>query len=214
MFRRALLEAGRRLAAGGRLAAEDDVFDATPAEVASLCRGSVSPTAADIAARARVRRTSRITDAPLTLGPTPPAPPPPDWFPPEAARIARAFNVYRGLMDDPARAADSSVVRGVGASPGRATGIARLVRAAEDFDKLRRGDILVAPTTTPMYNVILPLLGGIVTDRGGLLSHPAIVSREYGFPGIVGTRNATARIPDGAVVELDGAAGTVRVLRV
>jgi phosphohistidine swiveling domain-containing protein len=60
--------------------------------------------------------------------------------------------------------------------------------------------------------VILPLLGGVVTDRGGLLSHPAIVSREYGFPSVVGARNATTRIPDGALVEIDGDAGTVRVV--
>ena len=87
-------------------------------------------------------------------------------------------------------------------------------RSAADFASLRQGDILVAPITTPTYNAILPLLGGIVTDRGGLLSHPAIVSREYGFPGVVGTRDATVRIPDGALVEIDGDAGTVRVLTI
>ena len=161
-----------------------------------------------------MRRGSRIADAPLVIGTAPGQPPPPEWLPPYAARLARAFGIYRTLMEDPAGSRDTTIVRGVGASAGRSTGTARLVRSPADFEKLRQGDILVAGTTTPSYNVILPLLGGIVTDRGGLLSHPAIVSREYGFPGIVGTRDATTRIPDGALIEIDGDAGTARVLTV
>ncbi len=214
LLRRAMLAAAERLVAQGKLESEDDVFDASHEELASLCRGASVPSASDIASRARIRRSSRLSEAPLMLGPKPPAPPPAEWLPSAAARIARAFGVYRALLDDPAGPADRTAVRGVGASPGRASGRARIVRSPADFEKLRRGDILVAPTTTPTYNVILPLLGGIVTDRGGLLSHPAIVSREYGFPGVVGTRDATKRIPDGALVELDGAAGTVRILGV
>lgn len=210
--RRALLEAGKRLAARGRLHDEADIFDATHDEIVALLRGESTPPAAEIAERAATRRSSRLDDAPSLLGPAPGEPPPADWLPPHAARLARAFGTYRMLMDDPSAAKDTSIVRGVGASTGRSTGTARLVLSAADFGKLRQGDILIAPTTTPTYNVILPLLGGIVTDRGGLLSHPAIVSREYGFPGIVGTRDATARIPDGALIEIDGDAGTVRVL--
>jgi hypothetical protein len=62
------------------------------------------------------------------------------------------------------------------------------------------------------YHILLPLLGAIVTDNGGLLSHSAIVAREYGIPGVVGTREATTRIADGARVRVDGAAGEVTVL--
>jgi phosphohistidine swiveling domain-containing protein len=214
LLRRALLEAAGRLVAQGKLEAEDDVFDASCEEIVSLCRGGSTPGPADIAVRARNRRASRLADAPLRLGPEPPAPPPAEWLPPASARVTRAFEAYRALLDEPTGSNDRSIVRGVGASPGRATGIARIVRTPADFEKLCRGDVLVAPTTAPTYNVILPLLGGIVTDRGGLLSHAAIVSREYGFPGIVGTRDATKKIPDGAVVELDGTTGTVRVLKV
>ena len=92
------------------------------------------------------------------------------------------------------------------------TGTARLLMGPSELGRLRAGDVLVTPTTTEAFNVVLPLVGAIVTDAGGLLSHPAIVSREYGIPGVVGTLDATTLIPDGALVEVDGAAGEVRVL--
>jgi pyruvate,water dikinase len=76
---------------------------------------------------------------------------------------------------------------------------------------LQRGDVLVTPTTTESFNIVLPLLGAIVTDAGGLLSHAAIVSREYGIPGVVGCRDATALIADGSQVRVDGTAGEVFV---
>jgi rifampicin phosphotransferase len=106
----------------------------------------------------------------------------------------------------------AAIVTGTPASSGRHIGIARLVLTPEEFSRVQPGDVLVARITTPAYNVLLPLLGAVVTDRGGVLSHPAIVSREYRIPGVVGARDATTRIPDGARVEVDGDAGTVRIL--
>ncbi len=67
--------------------------------------------------------------------------------------------------------------------------------------------MLVTESTTEAFNILLPLLGAIVTDSGGLLSHSAIVAREYGIPGVVGTREATERIADGTRVRVDGDAG-------
>ena len=212
VMRKALLEAGKRLAATGRIGSEGDVFDATEAEVVGMLRGAQVPTRDELTVRVASRQHATLDGAPRVLGPTPGAPPPMDWLPADAGRLSRAFAAYRELMDDPSIAADRTVVRGVAASVGRARGRARLIRTVDDFGRIQKGDILVAPTTTPMYNVILPLLAGIVTDRGGLLSHPAIVSREYGFPGIVGTKDATSRIPDGALIEIDGTTGTVTVL--
>ena len=72
--------------------------------------------------------------------------------------------------------------------------------------------MLVTATTTEAFNVVLPLVGAIVTDTGGLLSHAAIVSREYGIPGVVGCRDATKRIGDGARVLADGSIGEIRLL--
>lgn len=220
LLRLALLEGGRRLVGSGRLAALAHVVDLRHDELVALLRGEGGPSAREVEARARDRAAVCVREAPDLLGPAPGAPPPADWLPPGAARMQRAFDAYLGGMFDeaPEPSADaahvqaSTEVRGLGASPGRHVGTARLVIDSRDFEKLQRGDILVAPITTPAYNVVLPLLGGVVTDRGGLLSHPAIVTREYGIPGVVGTREATRRIPDGARVEIDGDAGTVTVL--
>jgi pyruvate,water dikinase len=212
VLRRGLLEAGRRLAATHRLERADDVFDCSHEELRALLEGS-GPASEIVARRARWRRTGRVAEAPPFVGGVPAAPPPPEWLPAGAARVARAFGVYLDLMGlGSAPTAKQAVVTGLGASPGKRVGRARLVGSAADFSALRQGDILVATITTPAYNVILPLLGGVVTDRGGLLSHPAIVSREYGFPAVVGAGDATSRIPDGAVIELDGDAGTVRIV--
>ena len=87
-------------------------------------------------------------------------------------------------------------------------------RARPSSTGCRRGDVLVTATTTESFNIVLPLLGAIVTDSGGLLSHAAIVSREYGIPGVVGCRDATALIADGARVRVDGDRGRGRGARV
>ena len=71
------------------------------------------------------------------------------------------------------------------------------VSGPAEFDRIVQGDVLVTESTSEAFNILLPLLGAIVTDSGGLLSHSAIVAREYGIPGVVGTREATERIADG-----------------
>jgi pyruvate,water dikinase len=103
-------------------------------------------------------------------------------------------------------------VRGLGVSPGTYEGTARLVRSTRDFGRIERGDVLVTNSTTTAFNIVLPLLGAIVTDRGGLLSHAAIVAREYGIPAVVGCTHATTVLPDGARVRVDGRAGKVELL--
>jgi rifampicin phosphotransferase len=102
-------------------------------------------------------------------------------------------------------------LRGLAASAGTYDGPARRVAGPTEFDRIQKGDVLVTESTTEAFNILLPLLGAIVTDSGGLLSHSAIVAREYGIPGVVGTREATDRIPDGALVRVDGDAGEVTV---
>jgi pyruvate,water dikinase len=72
--------------------------------------------------------------------------------------------------------------------------------------------VLVTVSTTESFNTVLPLLGALVTDSGGLLSHAAIVSREFGIPSVVGTRDATILIPDGALVRVTGDSGEVEVM--
>jgi pyruvate,water dikinase len=214
ILRLAALEAGRRLTAQRRIPEPEAALYCTLPELRALLFGEIGPDEAELNRRLLWRRTATLEDAPEFLGPPPSPPPPVDWLPPAAARMARAVDVYmRAMMDDRQEGnLDGAVIHGLSASGGRATGRACLVLDSGDFAKVQTGDVLVARLTTTSYNMLLPLLSGIVTDRGGILSHPAIVCREYGIPGVVGTRNGTALIPDGARVEIDGDAGVVRIL--
>lgn len=102
------------------------------------------------------------------------------------------------------------LVRGLGAAPGVATGAARVLLAPEDADRLDEGEVLIAPTTSPAWVPAMVRAAAIVTDLGGITSHAAIVARELGLPCVVGAGDATVRLADGALVTVDGAAGTVR----
>jgi phosphohistidine swiveling domain-containing protein len=204
--RRALLEAGRRLASRGLVHEPEAALEATVAELRSLLVDGTGPSLDTLQKHLEWRRTATTKDAPELLGPPPGSPPPIEWLPRGAVRLQRAVSTYIQAMSG--EASENTAA----ASGGRRRGIARLVLEPGDFDRISPGDVLVARITTPTYNILLPMLAGIVTDRGGVLSHPAIVSREYGIPGVVGTRNATTMIPDGALVEIDGDAGTVTVL--
>jgi pyruvate,water dikinase len=213
LARRALLEAGRRLAARGDLADPAHAVDADAAELAALLRGEPGPSAETVAERSRLRTSRTVDDAPVLLGPPPTPPPPLDALPEPARRATRAVNAaLMNLFGVPDTENSTTVIRGLAVNTGVYEGPARLVADSADFDRVQRGDVLVTRMTSPYFTVVLPLLGAIVTDRGGQLSHAAIVAREYGIPGIVGTRDATRLIPDGARVRVDGATGEVRLL--
>jgi rifampicin phosphotransferase len=216
LARRALLVAGERLVARGKLEAADHAVDLTCDEVLALLAGKPGPAKEEVAERVTYRTTHTVADAPPHLGIPPSAPPPAEWLPPPAARMARAVAIILGHMfavpvredEKPER----KLVRGLAASPGMYEGRARIVDGPEQFSKIEKGDILVTRMTSPSFNVLLPLLGGVVTDRGGLLSHAAIVAREYGLPAVVGTTDGTRVIPDAARVRVDGGMGEVLVL--
>ncbi|HVE69776.1 MAG TPA: PEP-utilizing enzyme [Thermoanaerobaculia bacterium] len=211
--RRAYLEAGRRLVAAGRLHDAQHAVELTADEVVSMLSGGSGRTADQAAADAQYRQTHTSKDAPRFLGGTPSGPPPDDWLPEAAARSQRAVAI---VLEEMFAARDNqqsgAKISGHAASPGEVVGIARLVLDPADMGRVRQGDVLITRSTAPSYNALLPLLSGIVTDRGGTLSHAAVVAREYGIPAVVGTGNATELIRDGARVRLDGARGTVEVL--
>jgi pyruvate,water dikinase len=106
--------------------------------------------------------------------------------------------------------AGGTVLHGIGTSPGRVCGRAVIVDEPAAAG-IRRGDVVIARHTDPGWTPIFSLIGGIVTEEGGLLNHCAIVARELGVPAIVGVRRATRLIPDGARVTIDGGAGLVRI---
>jgi phosphoenolpyruvate synthase/pyruvate phosphate dikinase len=87
-----------------------------------------------------------------------------------------------------------------------------VILSTRDFDRLEKGDILVTKNTSAGFNVVLPIIGALVTDRGGILSHAAIVSREFGMPGVVGTKNASQLINDGDKIRVNGDTGGVEIL--
>ncbi len=213
LVRRALLAAGDRLVAAGKLHAREHAVDLAPSEVHALLRGQPGPSADEVAAHVKYRLSHTIADAPANLGFPPSPPPPAEWLPPPAARMMRAVGAaLMGMFEVAKEKNEAKKLRGLAASPGTYEGRARVVLGAEHFSKVEQGDVLIARTTCPSYNVLLPLLGGIVTDRGGLLSHAAIVAREYGMPAVVGTSDATTMVPDGARVRIDGGSGEVQVL--
>jgi pyruvate,water dikinase len=103
-------------------------------------------------------------------------------------------------------------LRGIGACAGTARGPARIVLSADDFSRVRRGDILVCGSCNPSWVPLFGIIAGLVTDTGSVLSHAAVVAREFGVPAVVGTGEATRMLRDGQIVEIDGSAGEVRLL--
>jgi pyruvate,water dikinase len=213
LMRRAALGAGKRVATRGRIASPLQMIDASLNEMCALVAGTGGPSADELARRAQYHATYTAKDAPPFLGP--PKPPPPDLaaLPPSVGRVMRAIFIAIGHLFGSSQAQnEAKVLYGLAASKGVYDGPARRVSGPSQFGRIVKGDVLVTESTTEAFNILLPLLGGIVTDNGGLLSHAAIVSREYGIPGVVGTREATERIADGVMVRVDGDAGEVTVL--
>jgi pyruvate,water dikinase len=103
------------------------------------------------------------------------------------------------------------VVTGNPASRGTARGRARVIMSLNDGHRLEPGDILICPSTAPPWTPLFAIAAAVVTDSGGMLSHSAIVAREYAIPCVVGTQVGTRKILDGATITVDGAQGLVRI---
>jgi phosphohistidine swiveling domain-containing protein len=213
IMRRAILAAGHRLASQGVIDEPSHLVEADYVELRSLLGSGVGVSGDELAGRARYRLGARYTDAPPIIGGEPGEPLPAEWLPPTAARLERALGaVVQEIFVAPQPQTEAHKVRGLGVSPGTYEGTARVIRGTGEFGRIEPGDVLVTNSTTTAFNIVLPLLGAIVTDRGGLLSHAAIVAREYGIPGVVGCTDATRVLPDGALVRVDGAVGEVEVV--
>lgn len=102
--------------------------------------------------------------------------------------------------------------KGIAASPGIVEGVVRVLRHENEIGNLRSGEILVAAITAPSWASAFSVVSGVITDIGGMMSHAAIVCREYGMPAVVSTGFATSRLKNGQRVRLDGNAGTVTLL--
>ena len=156
-----------------------------------------------------------VTAGPARLVAVDGAAPPTDGLPPALARVENSvgFMVMAGILgelEEPV--GDDALIGGISAAGGVYEGPARHISEIDDLFLIEPGDVLVAATTGEAFNAFIHLVGAIVTDHGSFASHAGIVAREMGFPAVVGTTNATSRIPAGARVRVDGNAGEVHVL--
>ncbi len=104
---------------------------------------------------------------------------------------------------------DKPILKGAGASPGIVSGAVKVLKSAKEIDRIKQGDVLVAPMTTPDFVPAMKRAAAIITDEGGQTSHAAIVSRELGVPCVVGTEVATKKLKEGQVVTVDAQKGEV-----
>jgi pyruvate,water dikinase len=104
-------------------------------------------------------------------------------------------------------------LHGRAAAPGRYAGTVRVIHSESEFDRLRAGDVLVCRVFLPVWTVLFPRVGAVVTDSGGILSNPAIIARECGVPLVVATGMGTTLLRDGQLVIVDGKSGTVEFIR-
>ena len=187
------LRIGRRLVGEGSFDRDEDVLYLHVDEIADVIRRPRDQRALVAERRAEHDRQRAMTP-PRVLG----KPINPDDY---------------GRFDTPPREhGSSSELTGVGGSAGVARGPARVAIGPEDFARVQPGDIIVCPASNPSWVPVFAIAGGLVTNTGGVLAHAAVVAREFGLPAVVGVTGATTLIPDGQMVEIDGTAGTVRLL--
>ena len=203
-LRLAAIALGRKLAAAGLLDDPEDVVLLHYNELRTLV---ANPDAVDAKPLVSARRDDRERQALVR---------PPEWLG-TATEEALAFP-YLSLWGFPEKfhrepPATVDEVVGLAASPGVVEGTARIVSSVDDFDQVQQGEILVCQMTNPAWVVLFTKIGGLVTDAGGVASHPAVVAREFGIPAVVGTSIATHRIATGDRVRVNGSSGQVEVLR-
>jgi len=201
-LRRAALAVGRGLVEQGRLERPEDVFQLEASEVERLLRGRfLYPETIPALIRARREAAARASAHPRTL---------PSFF------VAVEGTEYEGRLDEvvsPPAPGGARRWRGVGVSPGSATGIARvIVDPVKQAGQLRPGDVLVARATDPGWTPLFLIASAAVVERGGMLSHAAIVAREVGIPVVVEVAQATSTLVDGERVRVDGNTGVVEAV--
>lgn len=202
--RRVSLAVGERLVERGSIDRPGDVFHLSLAELEAEAEGE--------AAALRERIAARRADAARFAGTTPPAVlgEMQAMMPTDCAILRATTKFTGGWMSTPGRPGD---LRGMPGSRGKVVGPARIVRSLAEADRLRPGDILVAPATLPSWTPFFATVAAVVTNVGGILCHAAVVAREYGIPAVVGAQRATEALRDGQLVEVDGDAGIVRLVQ-
>jgi phosphohistidine swiveling domain-containing protein len=188
-----VLRVADRLVGAGVIEDRSDIFLLSRDEVRAVLAEPGDRRA--LIAERRAQHAHNATLKPLpNVGAPPPAP------------IADRFDTERKPNTEP------DLLQGTGASAGVVRGPARVALGPGDFARIQPGDIIVCPSSNPSWVPVFTIAGGLVTNTGGVLSHAAVVAREFGLPAVVGTTDATKRIADGRLVEIDGTKGSVRLL--
>ncbi|HET9415963.1 MAG TPA: PEP-utilizing enzyme [Candidatus Limnocylindria bacterium] len=198
-----LIAIGRKLVAAGAIDEPDDVIFLRYNELRVLMADSAAGDVRGVIAERRAdRRRSEALRPPAWIGTA------------TESQLAFPYLVNWGFPEKfhRGRAERSATVEGIGGSPGVIEGIARVVLREEQFDEVRSGDILVCHMTNPAWVVLFTKIAGLVTNAGGLTAHPAVLSREFGIPAVVGTQDATSRITTGDRIRVDGSSGVVEIL--
>lgn len=197
------------IAAGSSLGLPDPglAVEASVAEIDAALRGGEALDPDELAARGDRRRSVRAADAPRTLGP--PEPPPPTGLSGALGEVMELFEVFSYGEPTPERAPLTGFGIGEQAYEGRVRLVIGADATAGDFEP---GEVLVAPMTSPSYNVLLSLAGALVTEEGGAMSHAAIMARELGLPAVIGCPSAVSEFTDGDLVRVDPVAGRVDVV--
>ncbi|MCB8944375.1 MAG: hypothetical protein H6658_11560 [Ardenticatenaceae bacterium] len=201
-IRRIAAEFGVRLAQTGILDAADDVFYLTPEELQANGNSSLKPLVQQ--RKAEMAHFGQMTPPPM-LGTAPP------FDLSDSGSMVRA--IFKGEMaqangSQPA----ANLLQGLGGSVGVVQGTARVIHSLDEAGRLQSGDVLVTVATEPSWTPLFATAAAVVTDNGGVLSHTAVVAREYRIPAVVGASIATKTIRDGQLVEVNGTDGTVRIL--
>lgn len=205
-LRRLILACGRSLVKDGAIGSADDIWHMTLEEVQAAHAGQPGEKLqSQINQRRQTMEHFRSIEPPSAIGSTPLLEPPKDN--PMMAMFAKMDGIDRSAES---HAADELL--GNAGSAGTVRGKARVIHDLADAYQLQQGEILIARTTMPPWTPLFSVAAGLITENGGMLSHAAVVAREYSIPAVVGVADATTRIRTGQIVEVDGSAGTVRLL--
>lgn len=209
LLRRVALEAGRRLVDRGLLNRPDDavMLSAEEMKEALHARRDVRPV---VVRRKAEHAWVRANPGPMTYGPEPGKSPDLHGLPEPARRINRALLwAMEHELSAPPKAVGNAI-SGLGVSPGVYRGRVRVIRTPDHLHTLRAGEVLVCPTTQAAWMMVFRRAGAIVAETGSVLSHTAIVAREFGLPAVVAAASATTSLVDGEEVIVDGTSGVVR----
>ena len=210
LLRYVAIEIAGRLSDRGQLAAAEEVFFLETADARSALLDGTDRRETTRLAKGR-RAWAMAHPGPHSYGQPPQGEPPFNLLPDPARLVNNAmmWGLAQFFGERRLPTSDDSIVSGTAASSGRYTGKVRVIMGEHEFTKIQPGDVVVCPVTSPAWSVVFPSMGALVTDMGGILSHPAIIAREHRIPAVVGTGNATVMLNDNQHVVVDGDRGTV-----